>query len=343
MIVTQPADLLSDRKVIVETLRYLTDQSNQQRFEWFYTASPEGRARAWLAKEEASGTVVGTAAAFPRRFYIGGKEILGWVLGDFCFAPQYRSLGPALKLQRACLDILEQDQQTFCYDFPSASMVGVHRRMGFNTTGKMVRLVMPLRVDGKVKTMIKNPAVQRVASSVGNAFLKLWLSKMQTDKNLEVAVQNTSCGEEFTLLAEEQHRNFELSLKRSAEYLNWRYVKNPLTMYEIITARRHGKLKGYAVWTRAGEAASVVDLFGENNREIVKALIAAVIVRLKNLDVATLSLWLSDSHPWMSWCSEIGFRARDTVPMVCVPGAAFSSSVDVRNTKWFLMQGDRDS
>jgi hypothetical protein len=296
-----------------------------------------------LAIESTRDTVVGMAVAFPRWFYLDGNEVRCWVLGDFCLDFKYRSLGPALKLQRACLSILEQDQQTFCYDFPSANMLGVHRRLGFDTTGKMVRLAMPLRVDDKVKTVIKNPAAQRALSSVGNAFLKLWLSKMETDKNLEMVVQNPPCGEEFTLLAEEQRRNFELSLKRSAEYLNWRYVKNPLTMYEIITARRHGKLKGYAVWTRAGEAASVVDLFGENNPAMVNALIAKVLARLKNSDVATLSLWLSDSHPWLSWCSEMAFRTRESVPIVCVPGAALGSSVDVRNTKWFLMQGDRDS
>src|SRR5262249_39877028 len=144
MIVVHPADLLSDREIIVQTLlRYLTQQSDQRRFEWLYTASPQGQARAWLATDGDSDSVIGAAAAFPRYFYSGNDEMLGWVLGDFCLDPQYRSLGPALKLQRACVGLVEENQGVFCYDFPSASMVAVYRRMGLRMTGQILRLAMP--------------------------------------------------------------------------------------------------------------------------------------------------------------------------------------------------------
>ncbi len=83
----------------------------------------------------------------------------------------------------------------------------------------------------------------------------------------------------------------------------------------------------------------MVDLFGENNPAIVRALLAEVVVRLRNSGVTTVSLWLSESHPWLSLFSEMGFRLRDSVPMVCIPGP----SVDLRGANWFLMQGDRDS
>ena len=157
MIIVHPADLLSDREIIVQTLlRYLTDQSDERRFEWLYTASPQGQARAWLAIDGESDIVIGVAAAFPRCFYSGSEEMLGWVLGDFCLDPQYRSLGPALQLQRACLGVTEINAGAFCYDFPSASMVAVYKRLGFSVTGKMLRLAKPLRVDRKVKEMITN-------------------------------------------------------------------------------------------------------------------------------------------------------------------------------------------
>ena len=141
----------------------------------------------------------------------------------------------------------------------------------------------------------------------------------------------------------EQRGKQEICLQRSAEYLNWRYVNNPLTSYEIITARLHGKLKGYTVWTQAGEDATVVDLFGENNPAIVKALLAEIVARLRNSGVMTFSLWLNESHPWLSLFSEMGFRLRDSVPLMIIPSKTFARKIDPQLTGWYLMQGDRDS
>jgi len=338
------ADLAMDRGIIIEVLaRYLTPLSDDRRFQWLYLNGVHGTPQAWLAVDADRDAVCGAAAAFPRRFHLGNEEILSWVLGDFCLDPQYRSLGPALQLQRACLGVMEQNPAAFCYDFPSASMVAVYKRLGLSVTGKMLRLAKPLRVDRKVKERITNPAARRVFSSVANAFLKIALPNGTADKTLEMSTQKEPCGDEFTALMHEQRGKFEICLQRSAEYLNWRYVNNPLTSYEIITARRHGKLKGYVVWTKSEEDAAVVDLFGENNPAIVKTLLAEVVARLTNCGVMTVSLWLTESHPWLSWCSEMGFRARDSVPMVCIPGTVLGGSIDVRSAKWFLMQGDRDS
>jgi hypothetical protein len=222
-------------------------------------------------------------------------------------------------------------------------MVAVYRRLGFSMTGQMLRLAMPLRVDRRVKEWIRNRAAQRVLSSVGNAVLKMSLPKVPEDNALDVSVQSGPCGEEFTALSEPQGWKLRIFLKRSAEYLNWRYVNNPLSSYEIITARRHGKLKGYAVWTEAGQDGSVVDLFGEDNPAIVKALLAGVVGRLTDRGVMTLSIWLNELHPWLSWCLEMGFGVRESAPIVCLPRPSIETPDGVRSATWFLMQGDRDN
>ena len=199
--------------------------------------------------------------------------------------------------------------------------------MGFSVTGKMLRLAKSLRVDRKVKEIMKNRAARRVVSSVGNTFLKMGLPK-EADKTLEMSIQNGPCGDEFTALMHEQREKLEICLQRSAEYLNWRYVSNPLASYEIVTARLQGKLKGYAVWTQGEEDATVVDLFGENNPAIVKTLLAEVVVHLRNSGVMTVSLWLNESHPWLSLFSEMGFRLRDSVPLMIIPSKTFARKID---------------
>jgi hypothetical protein len=338
------ADLIRDRELLMEALNcFLTPLSGTRRFDWLYKSNPDGIARAWLAIDTQTARVVGTAAAFPRRFYLGPNPISAWVLGDFCLAPAYRSLGPALQLQRQCLGVTNSEGGMFCYDFPNASMVAVYKRLGFAVTRRMLRFAKLLRVDRRVRDVVKVPIARDVISACGNTLLKFVPTYVVTDSSLDISIHEGLCGEEFSDLARDQCSELGVCSQRSAEYLNWRYVNHPSASYEIITARRHGRLKGYAVWTQAGEDASVVDLFGENDPAIVKTLLKEVICRLTDHPVTTLSLWLNESHPWTSACCDVGFRARDSVPMICVPGPAAVKLPHARSTKWFLMQGDRDS
>lgn len=338
------ADLTVHREFLIETLyRLLTAQSDGRRFDWLYRNGPHGQARAWLAIDGDQEVVIGVAAAFPRHFYVGDREISGWVLGDFCLDTGYRSLGPALQLQRACLGVTASKGEMFCYDFPSSSMIAIYKRLNIAVTGKMLRLAKLLRVDRKVRQVINFPTAERAVAAVGNTLLKLMPTKVMADESLEVTLHQGACGEDFSILAREQSGRVGICIQRSAEYLNWRYVNNPLATYKFITARRRGKLKGYAVWTQAEEDASVVDVFGENDSAMVKALLSEVIARVTRSGVMTLSVWLNESHPWLSWCSEMGFRVRDSAPMVCVPGRSLAQTVDLPSNRWFLMQGDHDS
>ena len=343
-IVVRPAILNSDIDCILRLLAdYLNPAYDRGCFEWQYRQSPFGEAYSWIAEDLNCRTSIGIATAFPRRIYVEGAEKCCWVLGDFCLDAQYRSLGPALELQRVCLNVLESNQALFCYDFPSASMVAVYKRLGFSVTGKMLRLAKPLRVDRKVKEMVKNAAAQRVVASVGNALLKRASPRAGADKSLEVAVHAQFCGEEFTVLAQEQRGRFGLCLDRSAEYLNWRYLSNPLARHEIVTARRKGLLVGYIVWTHAGEDAAIVDLFGENDSRMVTRLVAEITTLAQARGLMTLSVLLNESHRWLSVFCEMGFRLRDSVPVVIIPSKTFPHKIDPQLTGWYLMQGDRDS
>lgn len=338
------ADLDAHREVLIEAIsRFLTPLSDNRRYEWLYRRSPYGEAQVWMALQSGGDDVVGAAAAFPRRFYVGDDERLGWVLGDFCLDPRYRSLGPALQLQRACLGLLESDNACFFYDFPSASMVAIYNRLKVGPSTRMVRLAKLLRVDRKVRQMNKIPVAQRAVAAVGNTLLKFASPKITSDNSLEIALYQGECGKEFSVLAQGQRGSLGICVQRSAEYLNWRYMHNPLARYEFITARRCGSLKGYAIWTQAGEDATVVDLFGHNDPAMGKALLAEIIRIAGKRGVMTLSIGVNESHPWLSWFSQAGFRVRESAPVMIVPSPTFSSGVKLESNGWFLMQGDRDS
>lgn len=343
-VTVQRADIRKEKHIIIDLLRKsINPVYEEDRFDWLYQNSPNGSGRAWMAIDQTNDQCIGVAAAFPRNVTCGGQETTAWVLGDFCLDAQYRSLGPALRLQRACLSVLDMNEGAFCYDFPSASMTAVYKRLGFSVTGQMLRLAKPLRVDRKVKQIIKNPAAQRVVASVGNTLLKIASPRGASKKSLEVSIHPGFCDEEFTVLAQEQRGKFGLCLERSAEYLNWRYISNPLARHEIVTARRNGRLVGYIVWTRTGEDAAIIDLFGEDDSRMGMCLVAEIMNLALNCGLITVSVSMNESHPRLSLFCEMGFRLRDSVPLVIIPSKTFPHKLDPKLTGWYLMQGDRDS
>ena len=339
-LIVRPADLVADCAFLVDALRrYLTPLSDHRRFGWLYKDNPHGQAKVWVISDLDTHDLVGSAAAFPRRIYVNGCEALSWVLGDFWISSTYRSLGPALQLQRACLAPIDSGEGAFCYDFPSQSMMSVYKRLRIDPFNQMVRLAKPLRADRMVGKFIRNPRIKYVLSGVGNFTLRL-CERNSRDGDIRASLHTGGCGEEFSQLARKVGSQQGVYTQRSAEYLNWRYLSHPADRYELLTARRQDRLLAYAVFRHHEDDATLVDLFGVDDPVVVKTLLRRLTVLLRGRRVRTVSVSILKSHPWISLLSDLGFRMRDACPVV-VYQAEQANIFDGVN--WFLMQGDRDS
>ena len=144
----RPGDIEGDRDTAIRLLRrHVNPAYDRKRFEWLYQAGPAGQGRLWMAEDASTGETVGMAGAFPRRMVTERGPITAWLLGDFCVAETHRALGPALQLQRACLDDLAADGVPFCYDFPSRTMEAIYRRLRIAPSLQFRRLVRPVRIS----------------------------------------------------------------------------------------------------------------------------------------------------------------------------------------------------
>lgn len=258
-------DVEADGERIANALKsYLTPRADQARFDWLYKRNPHGQVRVWLALNS-GGEIVGTAAAFPRRLYVGREERSGWVFGDFCVRDRYRSLGPALMLQRSLLQAVESGETPVGYDFPSLGMMAVYRRLGVTPAGWMIRLAKPLKVNRIVRQRIRPAALADTVSAFGNLLLTARNLRLKEDTSLTFELHERRCEEEFTCLAENLRDSYGPCVRRSADYLNWRYLENPYCNLRMITARRGGRLVGFAVFAQTDEAGVIVDLFGKND------------------------------------------------------------------------------
>ncbi len=333
-----------DKNLLIDfLLRYLTSDSDERRFDWLYLKNPSGLAQAWALEDSQTGGILGVSAVFPRRFYIGGEDVLGFVLGDFCIHPNFRTLGPAIQLQKACLEQIDSEIRTIGYDFPSEGMLAVHRRLGAEPGKRMIRFAKPLRVDRKVAEMVKSPTVSRGARALGNQLLKWRDAPVSLSQTEIIARHEGSCQEEFSTLSAKACPSQGICVARTAEYLNWRYLAHPFQTFEILTARRRGTLAAYLVLNQNGHDARIVDLFGMEDRRLVDNLVVYALKLLRGRGVITLSASLS-SHPSVHPFVRLGFRERDSCPVITYLDFRVSSQVRKdREREWFLMDGDRES
>lgn len=339
----RPGDLEADRDAAIRLLAsYVNPAYDGRRFDWAYHRAPAGSGRLWMAVDGSTGDVVGMAGAFPRMMLVDGRPGRAWLLGDFCMAHAHRALGPALQLQRACLNDLAEDGMGLCYDFPSRSMQAIYRRLGIVETQRLVRFVRPLRVADRLEL--------RGGAWLGRSLGRLldiglgWAARSgRSARGITVAVHTGRCGQEFSTLTQLAGPAYGLCGERSAQYVNWRYLDNPIQRHDILTARLGTTLVGWAAVTSDGESATLADLFAIPDQRVLAALIRGATARLWAQGAARLSFEIIGSHPWASRLGRFGFRPRDDAPVaVFAPSGSDLSSDIPQHTAWFLTHGDRD-
>jgi hypothetical protein len=208
----------------------------------------------------------------------------------------------------------------------------------------MVRTVKPLRVEPKIGQFMGAPRLVQGLSVVPNLLLKLRERRPKRPAALTISRHEGHCGEEFSLLAQAVGDRYGVCIERSAAYLNWRYMANPLYRYELFTARRDGALVGYALFTQNGNRAMLVELFSMEDGAVVGHLVQHVVALLRQRGVDIVTAPMLASHPWLPLLRGLGFRAREARPVVVyVPPSAQVMRGLGEGLHFFVMQGDRDS
>jgi GNAT superfamily N-acetyltransferase len=336
------ADLARDRELIIETLqRYLTPLSDSARYEWLYCGNPYGQAVAWIASDESSGETVGMASAFPRRVILGGTGEPCWVLGDFCVHPRYRSLGPALMLNRACLSGVDRGTVAFCYDFPSERMMAIYRRLGIEPYGWMTRFAKVLRWGPKLGGVTSTPWLRKGLEILGGIRDRWSAPRPTAPPGVTLSLETAACGQAFDELDRTRERS-KIHLERSSSYLNWRYRANPLGRYEFLTARRGDQVLGYAIFGRSDSDAILADLFALEE-PITRALLDGVASIARERGAVTLSAPALSSHPLVPHLLRSGFRPRERYPVILYGRRNAERALAPAGGDWPFLHGDRDS
>lgn len=340
-----PVDLDADRDILIELMfRYLTSMSDGPRYDWLYHQNPDGLAQLWILKDTDKGTIAGSGGIIPRRMYVRGEEKLGAILVDFWIHPEYRSLGPALQLQRACLAGIAAGPYNLYYDFPERSMVAVYRRLGVESGQSVIRMTKLLNVKKRLGKVGEVPLVGPVLTAGANAILRLLDLGKRSRSGCVIHEHQATCGEEFTDLARRVSTEYGVCVARTAGYLNWRFWSHFRNRYKMLTARRDGSLQGYILFLDAEENGTIIDLFGVDDQKMKAELVFAALEALRESGVLSVNAPSLTSQSPTAFLRKLGFFPREShaVMISASPGAA-GKTVNLQGQKVFLMEGDRDS
>jgi hypothetical protein len=343
MISVRPVHRESENQEFLTILQAnLPSLSHARRFKWLYCDNPDGPAWSWFALQGPPEQVIGVTSVFPRSMWVRGELQICGQVGDFAVSASHRSLGPAVLLQRATFDPVNNGELAFCYDCPPHQAgMSTFRRLGIQPNCKVHRYAMPLRVDSQLRKRLGAAAV--VPAAAGNLLLRLHrLSAPKTKaKNLEVSDHQGAFGEEFSKLDEAVKGPNTIRGRRNATLLNWRYRDNPLQQYEILTAKRKGELIAFAVIRITNEVVTIVDLFGTELHETAFALVAAIVERFQKSH-QTVDAFLSEGSELVACFLEMLFKLRSVAAQVVAyakPQSEVSEFLQ-RNPTWSFNQAE---
>jgi hypothetical protein len=315
-IALRPASLIDDREQMLELLER-NFPGLTTNFRLRHEGNPAGPGWSWVLYDRQSGAIGAMTSVFPRRMYLDGRPILCGQVGEFVVDVTYRSLGPAVMLQRATFQPVDSGELTLCYDCPPHDRgMATFVRLGMRPSCDVTRYALPLRSDEVFEKRLGKGAWTKPLIASANLLLSL-RKRNHRNAGLEISRFDGIFGDEFSELDKKVSSSGTLRANRSADLLNWRYHKNPELRIEMLVARRKGELLAFlACGVFNDNRAVVYDLFGLELQEVGLALLYAAIEMCRRENVVCLQGYCSDTSALKPLFEAAGFRARERAARV---------------------------
>jgi hypothetical protein len=338
------ASLTEDRKEIVELLNRNFQPGQERRFEWRHLNHPAGPAWCWFVYDRDSGITVATASVYPRRMFVAGKELLCGQVGGFAVEAGYRSLGPAVLMQRTTFEPVDSGTIAFCYDStPNDRGMSTFVRLGMHSNCEVTRYVLPLRSDGYLEKKLGRAAWTKPLIATTNLLLRAAGPHAQAPvAGLEISGFDGTFGDEFSCLDRELSMLNAIRATRSAEDLNWSYRENPGSDFQVLVARRAGELLGYLTYLVCEGRVSIIDVFGRQLASVGRALVDALLDLSRREKRLLLEAHCSEGTELKFIVKSFGFRERERAARIVAYEKSNSHAGNLLDTSvpWAFSQFD---
>ncbi len=304
------ASLTDDQPQLIGILERNFPGRQKIHFEWRHQANPAGPGWSWVACDRTD-AIVAMASVFPRNVWVNGKAMICGQVGEFAVDAPYRSLGPAVMMQRATFTPVDSGEVAFCYDCPPHDQgMSTFVRLGMNANTEVTRYALPLKSDEFLTKKIGNGAWTKPIVSAANLIISIQGLRPRA-RGLEIRRFDGPFDDEFSHLDARVPSSGMIRAIRSADGLNWRYGKNPAWKARVFVARQAGELVGFIAYVLFDKRASIVDLFGLGLEDVGISLLEALIEEGRREDWVCVEGYCSDGSELNALFRRAGFRPRE--------------------------------
>ncbi len=251
-------DAARAREAILGLWRRNLPDARPDRYAWLYEAGP---ARGFVLQAE-QGPVVGAAGRLPRDFSAFGVSRKAAQAIDLNVDRDHRTIGPALRLQRAVLAASGSDDVILAYGFPNSQSEAVFRHVGYRTLSDLQRWVKPLSMSVAFDYLRWPRWLARSSAALIDPFFPRKLSEVvyRCPRTMHIC-RGEAFDARFDRLWESARSRFAVLGERTAAYLTWRFSQCPIQRYRTFCLiEPSGELAAYLVYGVRDETAYVADL-----------------------------------------------------------------------------------
>lgn len=268
------------------------------------------------------GDVVGCLGYMPVEVTVAGRVLRGAWLANWMVEPDKRRLGLGPLLMR---EVTNQFDVTLNLG-PNQDARTVLTKMGWMEVGPLPRYVHVLDRNAAARLTESGRLARPESGTV-------------PDPSGTVDVRAVKAfSPETTTLWDRLAGTLGTGTRRSAEYLNWRYIRHPVWAYRCFEAREGARLVGFAVYHVESvrdlpvKVGRLVELVGTSSA--IDALIRATLLDARTQAVALMDFFCS-SPVLAAPLRAHGFLAGQDPPMAEVP--MLFQPVDRRRTAMYFL------
>lgn len=321
---------------------------------WRYDENPHGAAVSLVSRPPSADGICGYACS-PRLAVPQGDRdaaLLVGQTGDVMTHPDWRKRGIFSGLDSACMEEVGRLGWALAFGLPNRRSAHIFQKLGWETIGKVRPWTFVLRsdaasrkarlVDGRLRSML----VPMAAAAGRLARRKL---RKRAGRGFEVRPLE-SFPPEVDALSSRVERDFAFMVRRDAEYLDWRFLRNPSGRHRAFGVfDRDETFRGYVVieLPRPGlPAGFLVDVLAPDPQALAAALEGAL-VHLAASGASYVQATALDGSWWQSQLRAAGFQAPkpdNHLIVILYPQRPEHPLVAAaRDTsRWYFTDGDRD-
>lgn len=352
-----------DEKGIVNLMNLVfpSMKYDTRRWLWEYKSNPRGYVAAVATFDD---QIVGHMGLVPVNMKVGNHIVRGAQAVDLAVHPNFRRQGMFLELGRILMRKATEEKVPISYGFPNEPAYCGHLKYGWFQVSEVPILVkflkrstvlkfLPLRLYSSLRR--QKGSFLHFSRYTLNWYANFLLSIRSHRRSRKQMSENSQIrkisffDDRINDLWNTVSKGYAILVVRNAEYLNWRYMKNPSGNYEVFLAEKNDTIRGYVIlttkMTRYEKAGCIADIFAES-KSTTQSLIRTAIEYFNDKKVDFILGWTMKASLCYSILRENGF-VHNYFPkwMRLIARVNLSKLLELYKSaqkNWYVTMGDSD-